>query len=133
MLGQRTLDAATDRALLLAGRDERLDPLELLGRVDRADIGVLVERVADAQPAHPRPQLGDHLVEHALLDQQPRPGAADVTLVEEDAVDDPLDGLIERGVLEHDVRRLAAELERQLHRRDRRAQSGYRVRQRSTR
>ena len=40
------------------------------------------------------------------------PGAADVALVEEDAVDDALDGLVERGVVEDDVGRLAAELER---------------------
>ena len=55
MLGQRTLDAATNRALLLTGRDERLDPLQLLGRVDRADIGVLVERVADRATAPSAP------------------------------------------------------------------------------
>ena len=47
----------------------------------------------------------------ALLDEQPRAGAADVALVEEDAVDDPLDGLVERRVREDDVRGLAAELE----------------------
>jgi hypothetical protein len=34
-------------------------------------------------------------------------------LVEVDAVDDSLDGLVERGVVEDDVRRLAAELEGQ--------------------
>ena len=53
--------------------------------------------------------LGDR-----LLDEEPRAGAADVALVEVDAVDDPLDRLVERGVVEDDVRRLAAELERQL-------------------
>ena len=47
----------------------------------------------------------------ALLDEQPRAGAADVALVEEDAVDDALDGLVDRGVVEHDVGGLAAELE----------------------
>ncbi len=112
-LGQRGRDGAPHRALLLAGRDERLDARELLGRVDRADVGVLVERVADAQPGHAVPQPRDHLVGHALLDEQARSGAAHVSLVEEDAVDDPLDGLVERRVLEDDVRRLAAELERQ--------------------
>jgi hypothetical protein len=34
-----------------------------------------------------------------------------VALVEVDAVDDALDGLVDGGVLEHDVGRLAAELE----------------------
>src|SRR5436853_87406 len=37
------------RALLLPGGDELGDPVELLLRVDRADVGVLVERVADAE------------------------------------------------------------------------------------
>ena len=52
--------------------------------------------------------LGD-----ALLHEQPRAGAADVALVEEDPLDDALDGLVDRGVLEDDVGRLAAELERE--------------------
>ena len=47
----------------------------------------------------------------AFLDEQPRAGAADVALVEEDAVDDAFDGLVERGVVEDDVGRLAAEFE----------------------
>jgi hypothetical protein len=37
-----------------------------------------------------------------------------VPLIEEDAVDDPLDGLVDRRVVENDVRSLAAQLERQL-------------------
>ena len=41
------------------------------------------------------------------------PGAADVTLVEEDAVDDALDRLVQRRVLEDDVGGLAAELQRE--------------------
>ena len=52
-------------------------------------------------------------VVHALFDEQARAGAADVALVEVDAVDDAFDGLIERRVGEDDVRRLAAELERE--------------------
>ena len=53
----------------------------------------------------------EHLVGDALLHQQPRAGAADVALVEEDAVDDALDGLVDRRVVEDDVGGLAAELE----------------------
>src|SRR5436309_2191701 len=44
----------------------------------------------------------------SIEDEQPRTGAAHLTLVEEDAVDDALDGLVERRVVEDDVRRLAA-------------------------
>ena len=39
------------------------------------------------------------------------PGAADLALVEVDPVDDALDGLVERRVVEDDVGGLAAELE----------------------
>ena len=90
---------------------ELADLGELLGGVDRADVGVLVERVADAQRGHPALEPLQHLVGDGLLDEQPRAGAADVALVEEDAVDDALDGLVERGVVEDDVGGLAAELE----------------------
>ena len=48
-----------------------------------------------------------------LLDEQAAAGAADLALVEEDAVDDALDGLVERRVVEDDVGGLAAELEGQ--------------------
>jgi hypothetical protein len=53
-------------------------------------------------------------VGHRLVHEQARAGAADVALVEEDAVDDALDRLVDRRVVEHDVRRLAAELHRHL-------------------
>jgi hypothetical protein len=112
-LGQVAGDAAPHRALLLARRHQRLDALELLGGVDRAHVGVLVERVADAQQAHAVPQLGGDLVGHRLLDEQPRAGAAHVALVEEDPLHDALDRLVDGGVLEDDVGRLAAELERE--------------------
>ena len=46
-----------------------------------------------------------------LLHQQPGAGAAHVALVEEDAVDDALDRLVDRGVVEDDVRGLAAQLQ----------------------
>src|SRR5918996_1606541 len=101
-------------ALLLPARDELLDLLELLGRVDRADVGVLVERVADAERAHAPLELADDGLVDRLLHEEARPGAAHVPLVEVDAVDDPLDRLVERRVVEDDVRGLAAELEGEL-------------------
>jgi hypothetical protein len=51
------------------------------------------------------------LIVDRLLDEQARAGATDVALVEVDAVDDSLDRLVEGGIVEDDVRRLAAELE----------------------
>ena len=93
--------------------DELGDPVELRLRVDRADVGVLVERIADAQRRHAPLELPHQLVVDRLLHEQPRAGTADVPLVEVDPVDDPLDRLVERAVVEDDVRRLAAELERE--------------------
>ena len=95
----------------LADVAELADAVQLLAGVDRPDVGVLVERVAEPQRREPRLQPVDDLLVDALLHQQPRSGAADVPLVEEDAVDDALDGLVDRRVVEDDVRGLAAELE----------------------
>src|SRR6185312_3175488 len=102
------------RAFVLAGLNELLDLLELHARVDRTDVGVLVERVADAERLEPLLQLVDERLVDRLLREESRAGAADVALVEVDAVDDALDRLVERRVVEDDVRGLAAELERQL-------------------
>ena len=68
---------------------------ELRGGVDRPDVGVLVERVADAQRRDAALELRDDRLGDRLLHEQPRAGAADVALVEVDAVDDALDGLVE--------------------------------------
>src|SRR5579884_3833073 len=114
LLGERARRLVDLRALLLARGDELADLLQLGGGVDRAHVGVLVERVADAQGREAPLQLRDERLVDRLLDEEPRAGAADVALVEVDPVHDPLHGLVERGVVEDDVRGLAAELERQL-------------------
>src|SRR4029077_13693381 len=62
----------------------------------------------------PALELGDERLVDRLLHEEARAGAADVSLVEVDAVDDPLYRLVERGVVEDDVRGLPAEFERQL-------------------
>ena len=80
-------------------------------RVDRADVGVLVERIAETQGRQSVLESLDHLVVDVLLHEQAAAGAADVALVEEDAVDDALDRLVDGCVVEDDVGRLAAELE----------------------
>src|SRR4051794_7240998 len=95
------------RPFLLAGLDELADLVELLLRVDRADVGVLVEWVTDSQGRQTSLELVDDGFVDRLLHEQTRPGAADVTLIEVDAVDDPLDRLVESGVVENDVRGLA--------------------------
>src|SRR5690606_12396625 len=55
----------------------------------------------------------DEVLGDRLLDEEPRARTAHLTLVEVDAVDDALDGLVDRRVVEHDVRGLAAQLERE--------------------
>ena len=101
-------------ALVLADLGQLADPVELLGAVDGPDVGVLVERVAESQRGEAALEAVEQFVRDRLLHQQPAAGAAHVALVEEDAVDDALDRLVERGVVEHDVGRLAAQLERDL-------------------
>jgi hypothetical protein len=49
---------------------QRADALELLLRVDRADVGVLVERVAEAQRRQALLQALDDLVVDVLLHEQ---------------------------------------------------------------
>src|SRR6202167_4427389 len=56
--------------------------VHLLLRVDRAVVGVLVQRVAEPQRAEPVAQPAGHRVGHRFLDQQPGARAADVALVE---------------------------------------------------
>jgi hypothetical protein len=110
----RAVRTAADGALFLAGVGELPDAGELLSGVDRTDIGVLVQRVTDPQRLEPALQRGDEFLGDRLLHQQPRPGAADVTLVEEDPVYDAFDSLVDRGVVEDDVGGLAAEFEGEL-------------------
>jgi len=110
-LGDGARGAPALGTLVLAALHELADPRQLLAGVDGADVGVLVEGIAEAQRAEPPLQRCDDLVCYRLLEQQSRSCAAHVSLVEEDAVDDALDGLVDRGVVEDHVRSLAAELE----------------------
>ena len=111
--GQGAFRLPAGRALFLAFRDEPGDALELAWCYQRADIGVLVERIADSQPRHARLDLLDEGVRNTFLDEQARAGAADLTLVEPDAVDKALDRRVQIGVLEDHEGGFAAELERQ--------------------
>jgi hypothetical protein len=100
--------AATSGAFFDAGLHLGRDLLDLNRRDNRAHVHRLVERIADAQFFHARPQPVVELVGDAFLHDGARSGAADLALVEPDRVDDALDGRVEIGVLENDERRLAA-------------------------
>src|SRR5687768_2335143 len=94
-----------------SGIDKLTDAIELRARVDRADVGVLVERIADAQHIDPAFELRHEELGDRFLDEESRAGAADVTLVEEDPVDYAFDRLVDRRIVEDDVRRFSTQLE----------------------
>src|SRR3954453_15144968 len=82
-------------ALLDAGLDQRLDPLELDRSDHRAHVDRLVERRTHAQRYHAADQaLAERLCD-ALLQQQPRSGATDLALVEPDRIDHAFHGAID--------------------------------------
>ena len=59
------------RALTGAGIDEFGDALPLLLRVDRADVGILVERISGAEGFHAQLEFPQDLGLDAFLHQQP--------------------------------------------------------------
>src|SRR5205807_692550 len=101
------------RAFVDPALHERADFFELRLRVDRADVGIFVERIADTQRRDAVAQLAEHERKNVLLHQQARAGAANVTLIEKDAADRALDRLINRRIIANDIRRLPAKFERQ--------------------
>ena len=83
-----------------------------LATVNRGrDLGVRIEAVADLQLLA---EFGDAAHEFVvdLLDEQPRAGDADLARIGEHRHRGARHGRVEIGIGEHDVRRLAAELER---------------------
>ena len=94
-----------------AAGDEGADFVELGAGVDGADVGVFVEGVADAEGLEAVAEFADDLGIDAFLHEESRAGAADMALVEVDAVDDAFDGLVEGGVVEEDVGGFATEFE----------------------
>src|SRR2546430_433806 len=63
---------------------------------------------------HARARSRAQRVGDSLVSQEPRSGAAHLPLVEPDRVPHALDHAVQIGVVEHDDRALAAELEREL-------------------
>src|SRR6058998_2493240 len=72
-------------ALFLARRDVGQDRLLLPLRYDRAQSGVLVERITGRELLGPLRELFDHLIVHRPLHEQPRPRGADLALSIKDA------------------------------------------------
>lgn len=103
-----------DGALLLASLDVLHDAVVLqladLGPLE----GVLGEWVADLVLLGALLEGFDELVIDALLHVDTRAGAAALPVVVVDAEVDPVDGVLDVGIVEDDVGRLAAQLERDL-------------------
>ena len=111
LVGELARTRVARRALALAERGELLDAGQLGGRIDRSHVGVLVHRVTDTQLLHATDQSAKDFVGDRLLHEEPRTGATNVTLVEEDPVNDAFDHLVNRSVFEDNVCALAAEFE----------------------
>jgi hypothetical protein len=86
------------RALGTGAVDEAGNAFALHGADQRAHVAGLVQRRADADACHAGLQLVGQPGRRAFVHQQPRSGAADLPLVEEDAVDQAFDGGVEVGV-----------------------------------
>src|SRR5690606_37257061 len=117
LVGGGTAPEDAAGAFLARDVDVVEDLAVLRWRGDRADVGVGLHGVALARR---RTQFGhavDELVPYGVLHEQPGAGDAGLAGRGEDDGDRPGRGLVQVAVLEHDVRRLAAELQRHpLHR-----------------
>ena len=87
------------------------DALELHRGNDGTNVDSFIEGRAHAQSLHAGPDLRNQSFSNTFLHQQPRTGAADLSLIEPDAIDEPFDSAVEIGVIEDYKRRLAAQLE----------------------
>ena len=83
--------------------------LRLVG--DRSDLCVETHRVTHLRGFGEGHELIDELVMNALLHEQPRSGDAGLTGGGEDPGDYALNSVVHVRIVEHDVRRFAAELE----------------------
>ena len=102
------------RPLRLTLRDKVADAVQLHRIDDGADIGGLVQGVADAQLAQPRLQPVLERRGDGFLHQNPRPRAADLPLIEPDRIHHAFHRRIQIGIGENDEGRLAAQFQRQL-------------------
>jgi hypothetical protein len=107
----QALTAADDAAALLAGQfDVLLDLLQVPLPRHRADDGLGLPGVADRYAGDGVGEDADHGVVERARDEQAWAAHAELAGVEDEGLDDRADGLLDVGVREDDVRRVAAEL-----------------------
>ncbi len=90
---------------------ERGQGVGLEGVDQRADVGVGLVRVARLEGAHACGELFGELLGDGGVDEDPVGGHADLALVDEAAEDGRVHRVVEVGVVEHDERAVAAELQ----------------------
>ncbi len=104
---------ARDRGAVGPGRLEMpAHRCELLVSRERTHLGGRIHRVADDDPAGPGDQSVDKRVGHVAMDDDPRARHAGLAGRGEHTADDPIGRGVEVGVVENDLRRFAAQLER---------------------
>ena len=94
--------------------DVGFDAFAMDRRDDRAHLALRIEAVADANLLRALDEPLDETIVERAFENEPRSGRADLSRVGEDAEERVVDRRLEIGVGEDDVRRLAAELERDL-------------------
>jgi len=95
--------------------DERIEPGPGFLGHHRPDHALRVaDRIARRQLLGTRRELGDEGVGHRFVDDEPFGRHADLALVEERPEDGCLDRFVHVGIVEHQQRRLAAQLQQAL-------------------
>src|SRR5229473_7901113 len=94
--------------------DQPLDAFELYAGNDGANVDGFVEWRTDSQRVHAILNFADQFFRDALLHQQARTGAANLPLVEPDAVDQTFHSAVQIGIFKNNERRFATKFERKL-------------------
>lgn len=110
---RRLLDVSAGqrpRATLEALADQARDFLKLLARHDRSEIRI-IETAAEAESFHPFGELRQKRLRTALLKDEAGPGRANLAGMHERGSERSRERLVHVGVLVHDQRRLATQLQ----------------------
>src|SRR5215470_8972052 len=104
----------TNRSLSHSLINQAANTIQLHWRDNRANVDGFVERWPGAQRAHAVAYFGNQWFSNAFLHQQAGSRAANLSLVEPDAIHQTLDCAVEIGILKNNKRRLPAQFEREL-------------------
>ena len=86
----------------------------MLDRINNGpNIDRFIQRITDPQLAHPGFKFGIKRLGDRLMHQQPRPRATDLSLIEPNCINQPLDSRIQIGVIKYDIGRFATQFQTQ--------------------